>query len=96
MAQLMLGNLVLTCNVMELQQVNAKFANHILRSLQRYTRCDWGEMDDEGIEMNDMAIGPNEDEVLAIYLHPENPSWEIWIKTKADRSATFILFPNEY
>jgi len=96
MAQLMLGELVLTCNIMELQQGNAKFADHILRSLQRYTRCDWGEMDDEGKEMNDSAIGPDEDEVLAVYEYPENPSWEIMIMTKADRSATIILFPNEY
>ena len=96
MAQLLLGKLVMTCNVMALQHEDPRFAVHILQSLLRYSRFDWGDMDDEGIEMNNMAIGPDEDEVIAIYQHPHQPLWEIWIKTMADRSTTFILFPNEY
>ena len=34
--------------------------------------------------------------ILAAYVHPEHPDWKIWIITEWDRSATTLLFPDEY
>jgi len=96
MAQFMLGKLYSTCGISEMQKQEPEFVEHVMRSLKRYTRCDWGEMSDEDKEMNDMAIGPNEDRVFAAYEHADHPDWKIWVITESDRSCTTILFPDEY
>jgi len=96
MAQIELGTLQCSAGVTALQEERTGFAAYVLRSLQRYTRCDWGELDDEGIAMNDKAIGPAAKRVLAAYQHAGHPDWKIWIVTEADRSETIILLPEEY
>jgi len=96
MAKFELGELISTKGVVRRIWAQKGFGAHVLRSLNRYTRCDWGEMDDEDKEMNDMAIGPNEDSVLAVYEHPKHPEWKIVINTEADRSVTTIHFPHEH
>jgi hypothetical protein len=96
MAQFSLGKLYSTAGVAELQKQDPDFVTFVWRSLQRYTRCDWGEMDGEDRAMNDSAIGSDEDRVFAAYEHPEHPDWKLWIITEADRSCTTILLPDEY
>jgi hypothetical protein len=96
MAQLELGQLVMTQGVAIRARDESGFAVHVIRSLQRYLRCDWGEMDDEDKAMNDSAIGPDEDRVFAAYEHPEHPENKLYIITERDRSSTTILFPDEY
>jgi hypothetical protein len=96
MEQFLLGKLLCTEDVAALQEKQAGFAAHVWRSLQRYTRCDWGEVDDEDSHMNDSAIGPDVDSISAVYTHPDHPDWEIWIITGADRSATTVMFPADF
>jgi len=95
MAKFELGELVCASDVMERIWAQNGFGAYVLRSLNRYTRCDWGEMNDEDKEMNDMAIGPNEDSVLAVYEHSKHPEWKIVITTEIDRSVTTIRFSDE-
>ena len=45
---------------------------------------------------NDEAVRNGDDRILAAYTHPEHPDWKIWIITEYDRSATTLLFPDEY
>lgn len=61
-------------------------------TLQRFTNADWGEMDPEDIEANNEALR-NGERLFAAY---ETSEGKIWIITEADRSATTILFPDEY
>jgi len=94
MAQFELGQLVMTRGVADRLEESADFAKHVMRSLQRYTACDWGEMLKGDAAMNDSAIGPDADRIFAAYESQEHP--KIWIITEADRSYTTILFPSEY
>jgi len=96
MAQFELGKLQSTAGATALQEERTGFAAFVLRSLQRYTRCDWGDVDDEGIAINNRAIGPVAGRVFAVYRHSSNPEWKIWIITEADRNATTILLPEDY
>ena len=96
MAKFELGQLVMTRGVADQLEADSAFAAHVMRSLQRYTRCDWGEVDDEDSHMNDSAIGPDVDSISAVYTHPDHPDWEIWIITEADRSATTVMFPADF
>lgn len=88
-----LGQMVATCGVNNKMQEDAEFAAFVRHSLSRYITCDWGEIDDDDKEMNDAALGPEPERILAAY---KNDKYKIWIITEFDRSATTILFPSEY
>ena len=65
----------------------------IAQSLQRYSKCDWGDLSPEDAKMNDDAIKTG-DRVLAAYIN--DVGTKIYIITEHDRSVTTILFPEEY
>lgn len=69
-----------------------RFSKEITVALQRFTNADWSEMDPEDIEANNEALR-NGERLFAAY---ETSEGKIWIITEADRSATTILFPDEY
>lgn len=71
---------------------SVRFSKEITVALQRFTNVDWGEMDPEDIEANNEALR-NGERLFAAY---ETSEGKIWIITEADRSATTILFPDEY
>lgn len=84
--------------VYDLAAKNADFARFIQDSLNRHVKGDWGDVDDEDKQTNDLALkqGPR---LLSAYnddRFPKNGVATIWIITEADRSATTILFPDEY
>lgn len=64
-----------------------------LGALQRYQRCDWGEVSDEDWDINDAAVVAG-DRILAAYRDANGTRF--WIITEADRSHTTILLPDEY
>ena len=45
---------------------------------------------------NDDAVACGDARILASYKRPDHPTQNIWIITEADRSATTVLFPDEY
>jgi hypothetical protein len=61
--------------------------------LVRHGSGDWGDLGEEDKEANDLAVELDNDRILSSY-HTE--FGKIWIITECDRSATTILFPDEY
>lgn len=94
-----LGTVVATAGVVLSMQNDISFALFTGKCLDRYTSCDWGEVDSHDDSVNDDAL-ENGGRILASYDIPEDVSVKnhdkIWIITEADRSSTTLLFPSEY
>ena len=86
-----LGLLVITNGINDKLE-NVSFSKELKVALHRFTCGDWGEMDPEDIDANNEAL-QNGERLFAAYRTSEG---KIWIITEADRSATTILFPDEY
>ena len=86
-----MGLLVITNGIND-KLDSVRFSKEITVALHRFTNTDWGEMDPEDIEANNEALRTGE-RLFAAYQTSEG---KIWIITEADRSATTILFPDEY
>jgi hypothetical protein len=65
---------------------------HVLRSLARHMRGDWGDVCAEDKAANNAALR-NGDRILSVYHSNET---KFWIITEWDRSVTTILLPCEY
>jgi len=92
------GQIVATRGVYDLAVENSDFARFIQDSLNRHVKCDWGDVDDEDKETNNQALKQGT-RLLSAYnddRFPKSGVATIWIITEADRSATTILFPDEY
>jgi hypothetical protein len=92
------GQIVATRGVYDLACQNPDFAQFIQKSLNRHVKGDWGDVDEEDKQTNDYDLKHGM-RVLSAYnddRFPKNGIATIWIITEADRSATTILFPDEY
>ncbi|MDD5518882.1 MAG: hypothetical protein PHV98_05980 [Candidatus Omnitrophica bacterium] len=92
------GQIVATRGVFDLASENPDFAQFIQKSLNRHIKGDWGDMDEEDKQSNDQGLKQGT-RLLSAYnddRFPKNGVATIWIITEADRSATTILFPDEY
>ncbi|QBX63350.1 hypothetical protein [Dehalococcoides mccartyi] len=92
------GQIVATRGVYDLACENPEFAQFIQKSLNRHVKGDWGDVDDEDKQTNDQALKQGT-RLLSAYnddRFPQNGVATIWVITEADRSATTILFPDEY
>ncbi|MPL89233.1 hypothetical protein SDC9_35266 [bioreactor metagenome] len=92
------GQIVATRGVHDLACENSEFAQFIQKSLNRHVKGDWGDVDEEDKQTNDQALKQGT-RMLSAYnddRFPQNGAATIWIITEADRSATTILFPDEY
>jgi len=87
------GKLMMTRGVSDLIDVNDDFAMHVQLSLRRHLAGDWGDITDDDRVANEMAL-QDTDRLLSAYLREGLP--KIWIITEVDRSATTVLFPDEY
>ncbi|MFH1087675.1 MAG: hypothetical protein V1737_03720 [Chloroflexota bacterium] len=88
-----LGRLVWTRGVNEKMAEDAKFAEFVLDCLKRHAAGDWGDLGEEDKQANDAALKDGS-RLLSAYEQPGLP--KVWIITEADRSATTVLFPEEY
>jgi len=96
--QFPMGQFVFTRGVNDLVAENADFAKFVISSLSRHVNGDWGDVGDEDKEANNLAVKEG-DRLLSSYnddRFPKNGVATIWIITEGDRSATTILFPDEY
>jgi len=92
------GQIVASRGVYDLACQNANFAQFIQKSLNRHVKGDWGDVDSEDKETNNQALKQGT-RLLSSYnddRFPQHGVATIWIITEADRSATTILFPDEY
>lgn len=87
-----MGQIVATKSINDLMAAEQKFAVEITIALQRYAVKDWGNLEDEDKETNDVVLEYGE-RLLGAY---ETCKGKIWIITEADRTVTTILFPEEY
>lgn len=96
------GQIVATKAVANAMALSPTFRDFVVKSLSRYFLCNWGDTCTEDWHQNDKAVRDG-DRILAVYdfsktgLTPIlNGQKKIWIITEWDRSATTILFPDEY
>lgn len=64
----------------------------VTECLIRHLNGDWGEVCEEDRGLNDLALAAG-DRLLSVYAVDGKT---VWIITEADRSATTVLFPDEY
>lgn len=97
MATFKLGRVVATASVDSRMQNDRIFAAFVSKSLRRYQARDWGDTCEEDKKLNDYAI-ENGERILAVYKQDSivREPVTIWIITEWDRSATTVLFPEEY
>ena len=88
-----MGRLLMTRGVNDLVAEDETFAKFVMSSLIRHQRGDWGELTDEDKQENELSLKEGY-RLLSAYESEGLP--KIWIITEADRSATTILFPDEY
>jgi len=88
-----MGHLLMTRGVNDLVAEDGVFAKFVMSSLTRHRRGDWGNLPDEDKQENELSLKAGY-RLLSAYEVKGLP--KIWIITEADRSATTILFPDEY
>ena len=87
------GQMVVTCGVGEQMTDDEKFSVFVKQSMARHAAGDWGNLSDADKRENEYSL--NHDlRLLSAYEKESLP--KIWIITEADRSATTVLFPDEY
>ena len=92
------GQIVASRGVYDLACQNPDFAQFVQKSLNRHVKGNWGDMDDEDKQTNDRAL-KGYGRLFSAYNDERFPKYgvaTIWIITESDRSATTILFPDEY
>jgi hypothetical protein len=87
------GQIVSTRGVFDQASENPDFSKFIQDSLSQHVKGDWGDLSAKDKTENDFSL-KNGFRVLSAYEKEGLP--KIWIITEADRSATTILFPEEY
>jgi len=87
------GRLLMTRGVADKLADDTTFAGFVLESIHRHMSADWGDLGEEDKQENDFSL-QNGLRLLSAYVRVGLP--KIWIITEADRSATTVLFPEEY
>jgi hypothetical protein len=87
-----LGQLVSTAGVDAKMKSDPDFYEGVWAAIRRHTQGDWGDLCDDDKQANDQALLANNGRLLSAY----HNKTKIYIITEWDRSATTILFPDEY
>lgn len=95
MINFQIGRLVQTKGIYNAFIENLEAQKELLECLEKYQACDWGETCKEDQELNNNAIKNNDDRIVAKY-HIKSLNKDIFIITEWDRSATTLMFCEEY
>lgn len=87
-----IGQLVITAGIRDKMSESSDFERFVRKSFSRHATGDWGDLCEEDKASNDYALA-NGERIFSAY---KNGDTKIWIITEWDRSATTILFPEEY
>lgn len=93
-----LGQTVMSRSIADFVGVSDKFSSFVFKCLFRHKACNWGDLDEEDLEANNLALEYGS-RVLSSYNIPLSFGFDqskVWIITEADRSVTTILFPSDY
>ncbi len=93
MASFKMGELYLTIGVNNRISEEVRFEMFVIRSLKRHATGDWGDLRQEDKKENELSLEKGF-RLLSSYKYKNGT--KIWVTTEADRSATTILFPEEY
>lgn len=93
MKKFSLGQMVLTRGVNDKVADDEDFAKLVTTGLARHATGDWGDISADDVIENDFSLTRHL-RLLSAYETKDLP--KIWIITEADRSATTVLFPDEY
>jgi len=88
-----LGQIIWTRGVNDKVAEDELFARFVRQSLSRHAQGDWGDLCEEDKKENEYSLDKHL-RILSSYKREGLP--KIWIITEADRSATTVLFPDEY
>jgi len=88
-----MGQLAFTCGVNDKVANSEAFSRFVRESIGRHANGDWGDLCDEDKQANEAAV-KNGSRLFSAYEHQGLP--KIWVITEGDRSATTVLFPDEY
>ena len=94
MTKFNMGRLYATAAIHSRMREERQFEYFVRKSMRRYENCDWGDSCEEDKALNDEAV-INGDRIFATYIYSTDNT-KIWIITESDRSATTVLFPDEY
>jgi len=87
------GTIYLTRGVNEKISESERFEMFVIRSLKSHMTGDWGDLGQGDKKENALSLKKGY-RLLSSYKYRDGT--RIWIITEADRSATTILFPEEY
>jgi hypothetical protein len=93
-----LGQTVMTRSVSDLVMVSDRFIHFVMKCMLRHKACNWGDLDPEDIEYNNLALEYGS-RILSSYMIPFSfgiDHTKLWLITEADRYSTTILFPSDY
>lgn len=88
-----LGMIVATSGVNTKMVNDDAFDRFIGCSLSRHINGDWGDLCEEDKKENEFSLNEH---LRLLSSYTDSKGTKIWIITEADRSATTILFPDEY
>jgi hypothetical protein len=88
--QFPLGQIVITANARDTLP-----ADDVLQALARHAACDWGDVDEEDRQENELSLLEGF-RLFSVYHSSETPPKKFWIITEGDRSATTVLLPEDY
>lgn len=91
-----LGQLLMSRGVSDRVAESEEFAVFVWQSLKRHASGDWGKIGKEDRQENEFSLNKYLHLFSAYIYEKEGRDQEIYIITEADRSATTILFPEEY
>ena len=87
------GKIVVTRGVMDAMVEQKGFAAFVCKAMARHRRGDWGDISPDDKFENELSLDQGF-RLLSVYESKGLP--RIYIITEADRSATTVLFPEEY
>ncbi len=83
----------LGCLMITPQALSKLGHEEILTALARHARGDWGDLDAEDVEENELSLREG---FRLLSAYQSKTGEKFWIITEADRSVTTILLPEEY
>jgi len=88
-----IGQVVAARGVAALMDEKPEFNLFVQQSFNRHVKRDWGDLCKEDKAENNLSLKKG---FRLLSAYEDKTLTKIWIITEADRSATTILFPDEY
>lgn len=90
------GEMMLSSRVNFKAAANPLFEERLYTYIGRYMNCDWGDVNEADSKANSKAVKDGYGRIVAVYRDYATGTDEVMIITEPDRSATTVMFPDEY